>query len=327
MKKIITIIGVRPQFIKSAQVSMGIRKYFNEVIVHTGQHYDKNMSKIFFEELDIPKPDYNLCIGSGNHGEQTGKMMTEIEKILIKENPEFVIVYGDTNSTLAGALVASKLHVKIVHIEAGLRSFDKRMPEEINRVCTDHISDVLFCPTGISVVNLKNEGITQQVYKVGDVMYDAAILNSKIAEKKSNILENLEIKPRDYLLATIHRPSNTDSYRNMLSIIDAFIKSGEKIIFSLHPRTKKYLTDYNLSDRIKKSRNIITIDPIGYLDMLVLEKNAKKILTDSGGVQKEAYFFSVPCITLRETTEWVETVNHGWNLLVGTDKTKIVEAI
>ena len=325
--KILTAVGARPQFIKLAALSKILRKNgINEIIVHTGQHYDENMNDLFFKELEIPEPDYNLGIGSGNHGEQTGRMLIEIEKIILKENPDLVIVYGDTNSTLAGALSASKLHIKLAHVEAGLRSFNKRMPEEINRVLTDHVSDILFCPTQTAVENLKNEGITKGVYLVGDVMFDALIHFSKISEIKSNILESLNIKPKEYYLATIHRAENTDNYERLKNILTAFSQMDKIVVFPIHPRTKKMINYYGLDDLLENV-NIKVTDPVGYLDMLKLEKNAKAILTDSGGVKKEAFWLKVPCITLRDETEWVETVNLGWNRLVGSDVEKILEAV
>jgi len=284
------------------------------------------MNDLFFKDLEMPEPDYNLGIGSSNHGEQTGRMLIEIEKIILKENPDLVIVYGDTNSTLAGALASSKLHIKLAHVEAGLRSFNKRMPEEINRVITDHVSDILFCPTQTAVENLKNEGITKGVYLVGDVMFDALLYFSKISDMKSNILERLNIKPKEYYLATIHRAENTDNYERLKNILTAFSKMDKIVVFPIHPRTKKMISRYELDDLIRKD-NIKVIDPVGYLDILKLEKNAKAILTDSGGIQKEAFWLKVPCITLRDETEWVETVNLGWNRLVGSNVEKILEAV
>ncbi len=325
--KIATIVGARPQFIKMAPVSKELRKCCDEIVIHTGQHYDYEMNDVFFKDLNIPKPDYNLGVGSGTHGYQTGEMLKRIEKVLMNEKPDLVLVYGDTNSTLAGALAAVKLHIPVAHVEAGLRSFDRRMPEEINRVVTDHISDILFAPTKTAVSNLRKEGIEKGVYLVGDVMVDALLENIKIAERKSKILEKLGIKSKEYLLVTVHRPENTDNKKKLKSIIDALIDSGEKIVFPAHLRTLKALQKYNLLDTINKSKNITIIKPVGYLDMLVLEKNAKKILTDSGGVQKEAYILKVPCITLRESTEWVETLEDGWNVLVGSNNEKILNAI
>ena len=333
--KIVSVVGARPNFIKCAPLSREIRKEHNEIIIHTGQHYDYEMNRIFFDELRIPEPDYHLGVGSGSHGEQTGEMLKRTEEVLMKEEPDFVFVFGDTNSTLAGALAASKLHIspyracgvmgqspiKVGHIEAGLRSYDKSMPEEINRILTDHCSDILFCPTETSVENLKREGVTNGVYLTGDVMVDALKGNIEIAEKKAMILTELYLKPKGYCLATAHRAENTDDFNKLKSIVDAFC-AIENLVFPCHPRTEKHLKDYGLWDRLVE--NIRVIKPVGYLDMLVLEKNAKKILTDSGGVQKEAYIFKVPCITLRDTTEWTETVEDGWNVLVGASKEKIV---
>ena len=323
--KLISIIGARPQFIKCAPLSRAIRSEHEEILVHTGQHYDAGMSDVFFDELNIPRPDYNLGIGSGTHGEQTGRMLTEIEKILVKQQPDLVLIYGDTNSTLAGALAASKLHINIAHVEAGLRSFDRSMPEEINRVLTDHISNLLFCPTGTAVTNLKKEGVIDGVYCVGDVMADALEYNRTIAEDKSSILDALDLTSKSFMVATVHRPANTDSKKNLSSIVKAFCNASEQIVFPVHPRTEKFLKEYDLWDELCQHVKVIT--PVGYLDMLKLMAHSSKILTDSGGVQKEAYMLSVPCVTMRENTEWVETVEDGWNVLVGADYGKIVDAI
>lgn len=323
--KILSIIGARPQFIKCTSLSRVVRKEYKEILVHTGQHYDPEMSDIFFKELDIPEPDYNLGVGSSSHGEQTGKMLIEIEKILLKEKPNLILVYGDTNSTLAGALAASKLHIKVAHVEAGLRSFDRTMPEEINRVLTDHISDLLFCPTETAVLNLKKEGITTGVYNVGDVMLDALEYNIKIAEEKTTVLDDLGLSPKEYLVATVHRASNTDSFKNLSSIVNSFCDVDIPVVFPVHPRTEKYLKQYGLWDKL--CEKVKVIPPLGYLEMLKLMVHSRKILTDSGGVQKEAYMLGVPCITMRENTEWVETVEDGWNVLVGADYGKIVDSI
>jgi len=322
--KIASIVGVRPNFIKIAPVSKELRKEFDEVLIHTGQHYDYEMNRIFFNELNIPEPDYHLGVGSGSHSYQTGEMLKRIEKVLIKEKPDIVLVYGDTNSTLAGALAAVKLHIKVGHVEAGLRSFDRKMPEEINRVLTDHCSDLLFCPTKTAVENLKSEGIIGGVYLTGDVMVDALKENINIAEKKSKILKKLNLKRKSYYLATIHRAENTDNFNRLKNIVDAFCKI-ENLVFPCHPRTERSLKKFGLWDMLQSTVNIIK--PVGYLDMLVLEKNAYKILTDSGGVQKEAYILKVPCITLRENTEWVETVEDGWNILVGANWEMIIRII
>ena len=322
--KIASIVGARPNFIKCAPLSRELRKRFNEVLIHTGQHYNYEMNKVFFEELKIPESDYHLGVGSGNHGEQTGEMVKRTEEVLIKEKPDLVLVFGDTNSTLAGALAASKLQIKLGHIEAGLRGYDRSMPEEINRVLTDHCSDLLFCPTETSVENLKREGVTNGVYLTGDVMVDALKENVGIAEKKAMILNELDLKPKGYYLATVHRAENTDDFNKLKSIVDAFC-AIENLVFPCHPRTEKYLKGYGLWDRL--TEHVKVTKPVGYFEMLILEKNAKKILTDSGGVQKEAYILRVPCITLRETTEWVETVEDGWNVLVGADMGRIVKAV
>jgi UDP-N-acetylglucosamine 2-epimerase (non-hydrolysing) len=322
--KIVSIVGARPQFIKEYIISKMVRKICDYVVIHTGQHYDFEMSQIFFDQLGLLEPDYNLGIGSATHGEQTGKMLIKIESLLIKEKPDVVLVYGDTNSTLAGALSAVKLNIPVGHVEAGLRSFDKTMPEEVNRILTDHCSSLLFAPTKTAKENLIKEGIKKGVYVTGDVMYDALVHNLKIAEK-SKILKQLRIKPNQYYLTTIHRQSNTDDIKNLSNIIEALSEINEKVIFPVHPRTKKLIKKYNLNKKMKK--NIKNTKPFGYFDFIWLEKNAKKILTDSGGVQKEAYILKIPCITLRENTEWVETVKDKWNILVGSDKDKILDAV
>jgi len=325
--KVATVVGARPQFIKALPVSKELRKSFQEVLIHTGQHYDQEMSAIFFEELGIPEPDYNLGVGSASQGRQVGEMLMRVEEVLLKEKPHIVLVYGDTNSTLAGALSAAKLHIPVAHIEAGLRSFDKSMPEEINRVLTDHVSDFLFCPTQTAVENLRREGIIEGVFPVGDVMLDAALYFREIAERKSRVLESHSLMSKSYLLATIHRADNTEVQQNLASIVDVFIGCDEKIVFPVHPRTRKYLKGFDLLSRLEKAPNVLIMDAVGYLDSLKLEMNARKILTDSGGMQKEAYFFQIPCITLREKTEWVETVENRWNILTGTHKDRILEAI
>ncbi|KDE55911.1 non-hydrolyzing UDP-N-acetylglucosamine 2-epimerase [Methanoculleus sp. MH98A] len=323
--KIVSIVGARPQFIKCAPVSRELRKEHEEILVHTGQHYDHGMSEVFFEELAIPKPDYNLGIGSGTHGRQTGAMLGAIEDVLEKEKPDVVLVYGDTNSTLAGALAAAKLHMPVAHVEAGLRSFDRRMPEEVNRVLTDHASDLLFCPTETAVANLAAEGVTEGVFLVGDVMLDAMNYNRGIAEERSRILEDVGVRPGEYLVVTVHRPSNTDDRENMAAILGALEETDRPVVFPVHPRTRKCLVGYGLLTKMPE--NVRVVDPLGYLDMIRLMAHAEKILTDSGGVQKEAYMLGVPCITLRENTEWVETVEAGWNVLVGAGREKIVDAI
>jgi len=321
--KIVSIIGARPNFIKSIAVSREIRKEFEEILIHTGQHYDYEMSDLFFEELRIPEPDYHLGIGSGMQGEQVGKMLIAIEAVLLKEEPDLALVYGDTNSTLGGALAAAKHNIPVAHVEAGLRSFDRNMPEEINRVLTDHISNLLFCPTQVTVDNLAKEGITEGVCLVGDVMADTLEYNKEIAEKRSKILEELGLQDKGYLVATVHRQSNTDNRENLKNIIGAFCELDCPIVFAAHPRTVKYMKQYGFCKKL--SKNIRLIKPPGYMDMLKLMSHARKILTDSGGIQKEAYMLKVPCITLRENTEWVETVRDGWNVLVGPDRARIIK--
>ena len=324
--KILSVIGARPEFVKEAPLTKAIKKRHKEVIVNTGQHYDHIMSKVFFGELEIPKPDYNLGVGSSSHAKQIADMLSGLEPVLKKENPDLVLVSGDTNTTIAGALAASKLGIKLAHIESGMRSFDRTMPEEINRIVTDHVSDILFCSTRTAESNLHNEGIRKNVFVVGDVMIDAIKENLKLAEKKSRILPDLRLNKNGYMLATVHRASNTDNEENLKNIVGAFADSKEKIVFPVHPRTDKCLKKYGLYGKLKNS-NIIVAEPVGYMDMLVLEKNSRKILTDSGGVQKEAYYFGVPCITLRDSTEWTETIEDGWNVLAGADKRKITDAI
>ena len=326
--RIVTIIGARPQFIKASMVSREIAKNstIDEVIIHTGQHFDENMSDIFFDELKIPVPSYNLGIGSALHGEQTGRMIEEIEKVLLKERPQMVLLYGDTNSTLAGAIASAKLSLKIAHVEAGLRSFNKSMPEEINRVLTDRVSDMLFCPTTTSVENLQNEGIRDGIYLVGDVMYDSILYFENGFHNRTEILEELNLNEKEinqrYILATIHRQENTDTIENLSSILSAMSQIKEEIILPLHPRTKKTIEEEKLSYK----KNIKIIEPISYLEMLSLEKNAFMILTDSGGIQKEAFIFGVPCVTFRDETEWIETVQTGMNKLTGFSTKRILEA-
>lgn len=325
--KIVTIIGARPQFIKAATISRAFREHHSDVcelLVHTGQHYDANMSDVFFNELDIPRPDYNLGIGGGTHGQNTGRMIEQIEAVLLKEQPDRVLVYGDTDSTLAGALAAVKLHISVAHVEAGLRSFNRRMPEEINRVLTDHAADLLFTPTQTATNNLVNEGIAgDKVQQVGDVMYDAALYYGARAEHRSRILDVLDFESKSYILATIHRAENTDDPLRMKQILTGFSTSSRTIILPLHPRTRKRLADFGLL----LPPTVRAIDPVGYLDMVMLEKNAALIVTDSGGVQKEAYFHHVPCVTLRDETEWVELVNVGANCLVGADEKSIASEL
>jgi UDP-GlcNAc3NAcA epimerase len=322
--RIVSIVGARPQFVKAAPVSRALRsRGLHEVLVHTGQHYDHNMSALFFQELDIPEPDFNLDVGSGPHGWQTGQMLIRIEEVLLRKRPDFVLVYGDTNSTLAAALAAVKLHIPLAHVEAGLRSFNRDMPEEHNRVLTDHAADLLFCPTQTAVDHLAAEAITEGVHLTGDVMYDAVLYNSALAEEKSDVMRRLALTSGEYCLATVHRPQNTDEPGNLAAILGAFAAIEETIVFPAHPRTRAALEHHELNP----PTNVLLIDAVGYLDMLVLEKHARVILTDSGGVQKEAFFFAVPCVTLREETEWIETVKNGWNALAGASHERIVKAV
>ncbi len=324
--KVVSIVGARPQFIKAAAVSRLLRLQATEILVHTGQHYDQNMSEVFFDELEIPAPEYHLGVGSGSHGAQTGEMLARVEEVLLTERPDWVLVYGDTNSTLAGALAAAKLHIPVAHVEAGLRSFNRDMPEEINRVLTDHVSDLLFCPSETAVRNLAQEGITRGVHVVGDVMADTLYFAASRAEERSDILNRLKLLPGSYLLATIHRAENTDDPERLESILQAFVAVNETLIFPLHPRTRKRIDELGLHSVLQNSQ-VRLINPVGYLDMVCLEQSARLILTDSGGIQKEAYWLKVPCITLRDETEWVETVDAGWNYLAGTEMEQIVQAV
>ncbi|MFW5980282.1 MAG: non-hydrolyzing UDP-N-acetylglucosamine 2-epimerase [Halanaerobiales bacterium] len=323
--KIVTVIGARPQFIKAALLSNKLREKHLEIIIHTGQHYDKNISDVFFQELEIPLPDYNLAIGSATHGKQTGKMLIKIEEKLMIERPDYVIVYGDTNSTLAAALAASKLNISLIHIESGLRSFDKKMPEEKNRIITDHLSSILFCPTQNAVKNLQNEGIKEGVYNVGDIMYDLFLKYKKVALYKSKILEKLNLEKENYYLATIHRAENTDNKNKLSIILKTLNILDKKVLFPAHPRTINKIKAYNL--QINSYKNISFIESVGYLDMLKLLINCQKVLTDSGGLQKEAYFASKPCITLRNSTEWLETLTDNWNILVDINTESILKAV
>jgi UDP-GlcNAc3NAcA epimerase len=349
MKKIITVIGARPQIIKAAAISRAIKNNFSdkilEVIVHTGQHYDENMSQIFFEELEIPFPNYNLNVGSGSHGEQTAKMLEGLENIYVQEKPDAVIVYGDTNSTIAAALAAAKIHIPVIHIEAGLRSFNKAMPEEINRIACDHMSTLLFTPSETGHRNLLNEGIKNdqkeaatidnpKIYLCGDIMYDNSLYFSAMSEQKSKILKELEITTDEFILCTIHRDTNTDDTSNLNAIFRALLRiqktSNLKIVLPLHPRTKEKLNshlDENLLTEINQNKNFKIIPPLGFLDIISLEKNARLIITDSGGLQKEAFFFQKPCVILREQTEWIEIVENGNAVIAGANELKIISAV
>jgi UDP-GlcNAc3NAcA epimerase len=316
--KIATIVGARPQFVKAAIVSREIREnpHLDEILIHTGQHYDANMSDVFFEELDIPHPDFNLGIGSGSHGVQTARMLEKLEALFIEITPDWIIVYGDTNSTIAAALAAAKLNIPVAHVEAGLRSFNRQMPEEINRVLTDHLGNILFAPTATAVQNLKHEGIApDKIYQVGDVMYDAAMFYAQKAAQHSTILQKLVVQEKNYILATVHRASNTDNPTFLQNLFDAFVQVAQQIpvVLPLHPRTREALARLNRLEHYREQLHII--DPVGYLDMIRLEQSASLIATDSGGIQKEAYFYGVSCVTLREESEWVELIESGVNTL------------
>jgi len=313
-KTIATVVGARPQFIKCAPVSREIRKHFNEILIHTGQHYDYNMSQSFFDELNIPEPDYNLGIGSDNHGAQTGKMLLELENVLLKIKPDLVMVYGDTNSTLAGTLSAAKLQIPVAHVEAGLRSYNRKMPEEINRIVADKLSKYLFVPTQTAAANLAKEGQTIGVYNVGDVMFDSFLYNLKHINT-DEVLEKFQLDSKKYILTTIHRPQNTDDPTILKALIRTLQSLPELVIFPIHPRTRKLMKTHNIT---VNSQNLKLVEPVSYQEMIVLEKNAKTIITDSGGVQKEAYFAGVPCVVLRGETEWVELVENGWAKLIGS---------
>lgn len=346
--KIVTVIGARPQIIKAAALSRAIKNNFSdsieEVIVHTGQHYDQNMSQVFIEELGIPEPKYNLNIGSSSHGIQTARMIEGIEEILISEKPDYLVLYGDTNSTLAGAVAAAKIHVPITHIEAGLRSFNKSMPEEINRIMCDHASTLLFSPTQTGFQNLVNEGFKPDngkpfsadhpgIFHCGDVMYDNSLFFKALSERKSKVLKDNNLTKKDFILATIHRDSNTDVPERLTSIFNALLHISEKekieVVLPLHPRTSKLIKSNLLRDvytRVMHSRWLKLIPPVSFLDMIMLESNCKLVLTDSGGVQKEAFFFKKPTIILRSETEWIEIVDEGCGVIANADKEKILNA-
>lgn len=317
MPQIFTVIGARPQFIKAAPVSRAIAEAgMSEVIAHTGQHFDALMSDVFFDELDIPKPGYNLEVNSLGHGAMTGRMLEKLEEAMLAEKPDLVLIYGDTNSTVAGALAAAKLNIPVAHVEAGLRSFNRRMPEEVNRVVADHVSALLFCPTQTAVANLAAEGITKGVHAVGDVMYDTTLAAVKRAESRSTIIETMGLTPRGYAVATIHRAENTDDPERFARVV-AWLEDAARqtpVVMPVHPRTRKLLASRGLAPA-----GLTLIDPIGYLDMARLLSQAAAVFTDSGGLQKEAYFHRVPCVTLRDETEWVETIEAGWNRLWTSD--------
>ncbi len=321
--KVVSVVGARPQLIKAAVVSEAIRKHCSEVLVHTGQHYDYEMSDIFFADLELPSVDHHLGIGSGSHGWQTGSMLIALEEVLIMEAPQWVLVYGDTNSTLAGALAAAKLHIPLAHVEAGLRSYNPAMPEEINRIVADRLSQLLFCPSSASVQNLEKEGITDGVHRVGDVMYDAMLHYLPRTKDRLSPLDRIEVSAGTYALATIHRAKNTDEPERLSAILDCLAVVEKTVVFPVHPRTKEALR----SNELAIPENVHLLEPVGYLDMLMLEQGASVILTDSGGVQKEAFWLQVPCVTLRDETEWVETVETGWNEVVGVDPKRVQAAV
>lgn len=333
--KIVTVIGARPQFIKAAPVSRAIRSLGGgragtppliEVLVHTGQHYDREMSDVFFEELRLSEPDYHLGIGGGPHGQQTGRMLEGVERVLEAEHPDLVLVYGDTNSTLAGALAAAKLRIPVAHVEAGLRSFNRAMPEELNRVVTDHLASYLFCPTALAVKNLSCEGIVKGVHLVGDVMYEVLRESLPLATSRSRILERLALRPKTYDVLTVHRAENTDRPERLAGILEAIARLDRPAVFPCHPRTKKAIEQFGLAP-LAHSPRVRMIEPVSYLDMLRLEADAALIVTDSGGVQKEAHWLGVPCVTLRDETEWAETVESGWNVVAGTEPEAICAAV
>jgi len=342
--KVVSVVGARPQFVKAALVSKALSLAgLREVLVHTGQHYNSNMSDVFFDELGVPAPDVNLEVGYGSHAAQTAAMLLGDEEVMLSEKQDWVLVYGDTNSTLAGALAAAKLHIPVAHVEAGLRSFNRAMPEELNRIAADHFSSLLLCPSQTAVKNLAAEGVTKGVHLVGDVMYDAVLYFIGRARECSTVLKKLNLEPKTYSLATVHRAENTDNPLRLRSIMAAFAKIDGPVVFPIHPRTIKMLlqedknadgppstTDHGsrwVEVQKKLPDNVQVIEAVGYLDMLMLEQHAKMILTDSGGIQKEAYWLDVPCVTLRDETEWVETVEAGWNVLAGADTQRIVNAV
>ncbi len=347
MKKIISIVGARPQIIKSSALNRAIQGPYadqlQEIIVHTGQHYDENMSNVFFDEMKIAQPDYNLQAGKGSHAEQTARMLEGIEKIIIDEQPTAVLVYGDTNSTLAGGLAAAKMGVPVIHVEAGLRSFNKAMPEEINRISCDHVSTLLFTPTGVGVENLRREGFdtsfngtagidSPKVYHCGDVMYDNSLHFSSVSLEKTSILQDLGIESNGFILMTVHRPSNTDHPDHLAGIFLSAIEMAEQFnldaVVPLHPRTRNRIADLpdDVQHKINESSRLRIIEPVGYLDVIALEKSARIVMTDSGGLQKEAYFFKKPCVILREQTEWVELVENGNAILTGPTPNRIKDA-
>ncbi len=323
--KVISVVGARPQFIKAAPVCRALRERHEEILVHSGQHYDYSMSDVFFAELGIPRPDFNLAVGSGLHGKMTGEMLGMLEELYLEQEPDCVLVYGDTNTTLAGALAAAKLSIPVVHVEAGLRSFVRDMPEEINRVITDHVSALLCCPTEAAIRNLAAEGITEGVVAVGDCMLDTARFFAE-RQDPGPVLAKHGVERGGYFLATLHRAANSDDPGRLASVIAAFGRLGRPVVWPVHPRTRANLERFGLLERLAGATDIVAVEPLPYMETVALLSQASGLLTDSGGMQKEAYFFEVPCVTLREETEWVETVDLGWNTLVGTDEEAIVAA-
>jgi len=334
--KLLSIVGARPQFVKAAVVSAAIERHNSRAnvstriyqqLIHTGQHYEHNLSGVFFDQLPLPTPDYHLGVGSGPHGAQTGAMLEGLEKILLQEKPDMTVVYGDTNSTIAGALASAKVHIPVAHVEAGLRSFNRAMPEEMNRVATDHLSDLLLCPTNTAVKNLRREGILRGVALTGDVMLDAVQSFQPLAARRAELLYNLGVRPGRYALVTIHRAENTDDPERLENVLRMLMRLDKPAVFPLHPRLRDRIAKQEsggLRQLLEGARALRIIEPVSYLDMLLLETNARMILTDSGGVQKEAYFVGVPCLTLRDETEWIETLQNHWNRVVGTSPIKIL---
>jgi len=323
--RICSVVGARPQFVKAAVVSRKLREVGEEILVHTGQHYDEELSDVFFDELEIPEPDYNLGVESDTHGRQTAKMIAGLEPVVEAVEPDVLLLYGDTNSTLAGAIVGSKRETLVAHVEAGLRSENRTMPEEINRILTDHAADLCFAPSEAAVCNLRAEGITDGIYRTGDVMYDAILDARERAHRRSSILEEHGLETNEFVLATVHRASNTDDRENLAAIIDGLASSSRPVVFPAHPRTVTRLREHGLWERA--TADLYVIDPLGYLDFVRLLDAAERVATDSGGVQKEAFFLGTQCLTLREETEWIETVDCGWNRLVGPNRTRIREAL
>jgi len=321
-----SVVGARPQFIKAAPLCRALRAQHEEVLVHSGQHYDHSMSEVFFQELGIPKPDYNLGVGSGRHGKQTGEMLGLLEGLIIEREPDAVLVYGDTNTTLAGGIAASKLGVPVAHVEAGLRSFNRSMPEEINRVLVDHLSGLLLCPSDVARANLAAEGITAGVRVVGDVMLDAVRFFAERVDAE-DVLSQFDVEPKAYYLATVHRAATSDDPVRLAAVVAAFSRLDKPVLWAVHPRTKRNLEKYGLMGSVEDHENIIAVEPVSYIEAIALTGSSSALLTDSGGMQKEAYFLGIPCVTLREETEWVETVDAGWNRLAGTDEDSVVEAV